>query len=453
MREQTDVIVLGMGIAGELIASGVAEAGLDVVGIDRELVGGECPYWGCIPSKMMIRAANLLAEARRIPGIAGQVTVVPDWDTVAARIRDEATDDWDDRVAVERYERKGGRFVRGNGTFVRPNQVEVAGEIFEATRGVVIATGTAPSIPPIPGLEHVGYWTNRDAIAAKELPESLIVLGAGAIGMELAQVFGRFGVRVAVVEAADRVMPLEEPEVGALLAEVLRREGIAVHTSAKVTSVRADAERITIVIDGAQELVADQLLIAAGRRADLARIAADKAGIDERQPWIPVDGRLRVADGLWAVGDVTGVGPFTHVAVHQARVALDDILGRDPSPADTNVIPRVTFTDPEVASVGSSEAEARAAARSVRVGYADVASSARGWLHKAGNEEFVKLVEDESRGVLVGATAVGPSGGEVLSMLTLAIDAAIPTRDLRRMIYAYPTFHRTVEDALANLAP
>jgi pyruvate/2-oxoglutarate dehydrogenase complex dihydrolipoamide dehydrogenase (E3) component len=435
-----------------MIAGGLAEAGLDVVGIDRALVGGECPYWGCIPSKMMIRAANLLAEARRIPGVAGEVTVVPDWDLVAARIRDEATDDWDDRVAVERYERKGGRFVRGHGTFVAPNQVQVAGKIFEATRGVVIATGTTPSIPPIPGLEHVGYWTNRDAIAAKELPESLIVLGAGAVGMELAQVFGRFGVRVAVVEAADRVMPLEEPEVGALLADVLRREGIAVHTSTKVTSVRADAERITIVIDGAQELVADRLLIATGRRADLARIAADRAGIDERQPWIPVDGRLRAADGLWAVGDVTGVGPFTHVAVHQARVALDDILGRDPSPADTNVIPRVTFTDPEVASVGCTEAEARAAVRSVRVGHADVASSARGWLHKAGNEGFVKLVEDESRGVLIGATAVGPSGGEVLSMLTLAIDAAIPTRDLRRMIYAYPTFHRTVEDALANLA-
>ncbi|MEX1009419.1 MAG: NAD(P)/FAD-dependent oxidoreductase [Acidimicrobiia bacterium] len=451
MSDRADVIVLGMGIAGELVASGLAEEGLDVIGIDGGLVGGECPYWGCIPTKMMIRAANLLAEARRIPGIAGDVTVTPNWDFVAARIRDEATDDWDDRVAVERYERKGGRFVRGVGRLVAPNSVEVAGQRFEASRGVVLATGTSPVIPPIPGLETVDYWTNRDAVAAKELPESLVVLGGGAIGAELAQVFARFGVRVAIVEALDRLLPLEEPEVGLLLADVLRREGIAVHAGSRVASARIEGDQIAVRVDAGPEIVADRLLVATGRRPDLVALGVANAGLDEHARWISVDARLRAAEGIWAIGDVTGVGPFTHVAVHQARIALDDILGRNP-PAASQAIPRVTFTDPEVGSVGLSETAARETGRRVRIGFADVQSSARGWLHKVGNEGFVKLVEDEDRGVLIGATAMGPAGGEVLSMLTLAVEAAIPTRDLRRMIYAYPTFHRAVEDALAALA-
>jgi pyruvate/2-oxoglutarate dehydrogenase complex dihydrolipoamide dehydrogenase (E3) component len=209
---QADVVVIGMGPGGEDVAGRLAKAGLDVVGIDRELVGGECPYWGCVPSKMMIRAANLLTEARRIPGLAGAATVTPDWAPVAQRIRDDATDDWNDRVAVERFEGKGGRLVRGEGRIVAPGRVEVGDQVVEARRAIVVGTGTRAAVPPIAGLDQVGYWTNRQAIEVTELPPSLLVLGGGAIGVELAQVFARFGVEVTVVEALDRLVANEEPE-------------------------------------------------------------------------------------------------------------------------------------------------------------------------------------------------------------------------------------------------
>ena len=452
--EQVEVVVLGMGVAGELVAGGLAEAGVSVVGIDHRLVGGECPYWGCVPTKMMIRAGNLLAEARRIPGMAGAVTVTPDWGPVERRIREEATDDWDDTVAVERFEGKGGRFVRGTGRFVSPSVVEVGGRHFEATRGVVIATGTAPAIPPIPGLDTVEHWTNRDAVTVVDLPRSLIVLGGGAIGVELGQVFARFGVDVTIVEALAHLLPPEEPEAGALITEVLRAEGVKVHTAARAASVRnvgpGDADGIAVQIEGGPELIGEQLLVATGRRTDLAAIAAAAAGLDEHARFVSVDHRMRVAEGIWAVGDITGEGLFTHMAVHQARHALADLLGRH-VPERSHPVPHVTFTDPEIGSVGLTEAAARDAGLDVRVGIAPVPSSARGWIHKAGNEGFVKLVEDADRGVLVGATSAGPAGGEVLAMLTLALDAAIPTAMLREMVYAYPTFHRAVEDALAAL--
>lgn len=243
---EADVVVIGMGPGGEDVAGRLAEAGVDVVGIDRQLVGGECPYWGCVPSKMMIRAAHLLAEARRVPGMAGDVTVVPDWAPVAARIRDEATDDWNDKVAVDRFESKGGRFIRGEGRIVGPGAVAVGDRELRARRGIVIATGTSAAIPPIPGLDQVPYWTNRDAVEAKELPSSLLVLGGGAVGVELAQVFARFGVDVTIVEALDRIAPAEEPVAGEILAAVLLSEGVDVRVGAKVTVVRRDGARVAV---------------------------------------------------------------------------------------------------------------------------------------------------------------------------------------------------------------
>jgi pyruvate/2-oxoglutarate dehydrogenase complex dihydrolipoamide dehydrogenase (E3) component len=458
VSEQVDVVVIGMGVGGGGAAEDLAEAGLEVVGIDRGLVGGECPYWGCIPTKMMIRASNALAEARRVGELAGTSTVEPDWSPVAARIRDEATDDWNDRVAVERFEGKGGRFVRGNGRLDGPGRVAVDGDVFEARRGIVVATGTRAAAPPIPGLDGVDYWTNREAVEAKELPESLLVLGGGAIGLELSQVFARFGVRVTIVEAAPRLLTPEEPESSELIADVLRREGIEVHVGANVEAARTDNGRAVLTLagdDGAtRELTADRLLVATGRRANLAAVGAASVGLDEDARGIPVDDHLRVpgVERLWGVGDVTGVGAFTHIAVYQGRIATADILGRNPAPADYRALPRVTFTDPEVGSVGASEAKAREDGISVRVGSAAASASTRGWIHKAGNDGFIKLVEDADRGQLVGATSVGPVGGEVLGMLTLAVHERVPTDHLRQMIYAYPTFHRGIEDALRDLA-
>jgi pyruvate/2-oxoglutarate dehydrogenase complex dihydrolipoamide dehydrogenase (E3) component len=440
-----------MGPGGEDVAARLAQAGLDVVGMDRQLVGGECPYWGCVPSKMMVRAAHLLAEARRIPGMAGDVAVHPDWAPVAQRIRDEATDNWDDRVAVERFESKGGRFIRGEGRIVAPGRVAVGDRVVEAARGIVVATGTRPSIPPIPGLDRVPYWTNREAIEAKELPTSLIVLGGGAIGAELAQVFARFGVDVTVVEALHRLVPADEPEAGTQLAEVFTSEGIAVHTSAKVTEVHRDGRRVAVGLDNGRTIAAAQLLVATGRRADLAAVGLGAVGIDESQRAAPVDDHLRVTDGVWAIGDITGKGAFTHVAMYQSAIAAADILGEEHAPASYHAVPRVTFTDPEIGAVGLTESQAREAGLTVTTGLARVPHTARGWIHKAGNEGLIKLVADPDRGTIVGATAMGPNGGEVLGFLSVAVHAAVPLASLRSMIYAYPTFHRGIEDALRDL--
>lgn len=446
-----DVVVIGMGPGGEDVAGSLATAGLSVVGIEASLVGGECPYWGCIPSKMMIRAAHALAEARRVPGLAGTSTVTPDWAPVAARIRAEATDNWDDTVAVDRFVGKGGTFVRGRGRLVAADVVDVDGHRYRATRAVVVATGTTAGVPPIPGLAGTPYWTNHQAIEVAELPGSIIVLGGGAIGSELAQVYARFGVAVTIVEALDRLLPLEEPEAGQLLAEVFRSEGIDVITATAATEVAYEG-KFQVKLANGRELVAEQLLVATGRRIDLAGIGADVLGIDTTTARaLPVDEHLRVTDGVWAVGDVTGRGAFTHVAMYQSKIAVADILGQPHSPADYAALPRVTFTDPEVGSVGLTAQAAADAGIDVAVGRTEVPSTARGWLHKVCNEGFIQLVADRGRGVLVGATSMGPSGGEVLGLLTLAVHARVPLEELRSMIYAYPTFHRGVEDALRNL--
>ncbi len=452
MIEDVDAVVVGLGVGGEEVAGRLAEAGLAVVGIENRLVGGECPYWGCVPSKMMIRAGNLLAEARRVDGMAGQAVLTPRWAPVAARIRDEATDGWDDRVAVERFVGKGGRFVRGRGTLVGPGQVAVGDQLFRARRAVVIGTGTAPSIPPIEGLAGTPYWTNREAIEVATLPASLAVLGGGSIGVELAQVFARFGVRVSVVEALDRLVAGEEPEASALAAAALARDGVQVRTGIAASRVDHDGSRFTLTLADGPAHTAEALLVATGRRVELAGLGVESIGLDPTARALDVDDRMRLADRVWAVGDVTGRGAFTHVAMYQAGIAVRDILGRPGPPADYRALPRVTFLDPEIGAVGLTERQARDRGITVHTGASTVASSARGWIHKAGNEGFIKLVADAERGILVGATSAGPCGGEVLSALAVAVHAEVPLATLNTMIYAYPTFHRGIEDALRTIA-
>ncbi len=450
-----DIIVIGMGPGGEDVAGQLAAAGLSVLGIESHLVGGECPYYGCIPSKMIIRAADLLQEARRVNEMAGTAVVTPDYSIVADRIRDEATDDWNDQVAVDRFVGKGGTFVRGRGRLDGPGRVMVGDDLYTARRGVVVATGTSPALPPIPGLADSAPWTNRDVFKIREVPASLIVLGGGAIGLELAQAFSRFGSKVTVVEALDRILAPEEPESSALLAEVLSAEGINIRTGQAAASVRRDG-RVTVTLADGSEINADEILVAAGRTPNVRGIGLDTVGLDETaRPSFTVDTRMRVngVDGLWAVGDITGKGAFTHMAVYQAAIAFDDITGaQSPRLSEDHAVSRVTFTDPEVGSVGMTEAQARAAGLNVRVGLADSSTSSRGWLHGAGNEGLMKLVADADKGVLVGATSVGPRGGEVLSMFNLAVHARVPIAQLRSMIYAYPTFYRGALDALADLA-
>ncbi len=448
MSEDVDVVVVGLGPGGESLAGTLAREGLEVVGVDERLVGGECPYYGCIPSKMMIRAADVLAESRRVPGFAGGSTTSPDWSVVAKRIREEATDDWDDTVAVQRLESAGVRFVRGRGRLTGEREVEVDGRRFRARRGVVLNTGTSPAVPPVPGLAETPYWTNRDAVRAETLPASLVVLGGGAIGAELAQAFARFDVDVTVLEVADRILAPEEPEASQVVAAAFARDGVQVLTGVQVGGVRYDEGRFS-VDTGDQTLHADKLLVAAGRRPNLPDLGLETVGLDPEVKALDVDERMRAAEGLWAIGDITGKGAFTHMSMYQSTVAARDILGEDGPAADYRAVPRVTFTDPEVGSVGMTERQARDAGLRIRVGITDLASSTRGWIARA--EGLVKLVEDADRGVLVGATSVGPTGGEVLSMLTTAVHAQVPTDTLRSMIYAYPTFHRAMESALADL--
>ncbi|MEW2386221.1 NAD(P)/FAD-dependent oxidoreductase [Micromonospora sp. NPDC047707] len=480
-----DVVVVGLGVGGEEVAGRLAEAGLSVVGVERSLVGGECPYWGCIPSKMMIRAANAIAEARRVDGLAGTAQVRPDWAPVAKRIREEATDTWDDRAAVDRFVGKGGRFVRGSGRLDGPGRVRVGDQVFQARHGIVLGTGTRPSVPPVDGLADTPYWTNHQAIEVEELPESLLVLGGGAIGLELAQVFARFGVRVTVVEALDRVLAVEEPEASEVAAAALRADGVKIHTGVTAERVDHDGRRFTLHAGGTA-YTADRLLVVTGRRAHLDELGLDSVGVRADQRYLAVDDRLRVTDGIWAVGDVTGEGAFTHVAMYQAGIVVADLLdhfrraGSTPDAsgtasvtggamgaasthavsgssgsagtvprADYRALPRVTFTDPEVGAVGLTEQQARQRGINVQVGTAQLGSSTRGWIHRA--DGFVKLVADADQGVLVGGTSVGPAGGEVLSALAVAVHAAVPLAQLRHMIYAYPTFHRAISEALREL--
>lgn len=449
-----DVVLIGLGPGGEAAAQKLAEAGLSVVGIDDGLVGGECPYYGCVPSKMMVRAADALAEGRRVPRLAGDATVTPSFDPVATRIRDEATDDWDDTAAVERLSKAGVTVVRGRGRLTGANLVEVDSRQFRAGKGVVLNTGTDPAVPPVEGLADMPFWTNRDMVKATAVPASLVVLGGGAIGCELALVSARFGARVTVVEAADRLLANEEPETSAVIEKVFVHAGIRVLTGAQADRVTYADGTFTLAAGG-EAITAERLLVATGRTPQLRGIGLETVGVEEGVKALETDERMRVlrdgqpVEGLFAIGDITGKGAYTHVSMYQSRIVVDHLLGKDGPGADYRAVPRVTFTDPEVGSVGMTEHQAREQGLDVRTSCVDLAGSARGWLQHVGNEGLIKLVVADDE--LVGATSVGPMGGEVLSMLTTAIHARVPVTTLRSMIYAYPTYHRAVQDALTGL--
>lgn len=462
-----DLVVLGLGPGGEDVAGALAVTGWSVLGVDQHLVGGECPYYGCIPSKMMLRGAEVLQEARRVHGFAGEATVNPDFRPVAERIRTEATDNWDDQVAVERFEGKGGTFVRGAGRLAgRDGDGRVLVAVGDATyraEHVVVATGTAPAIPPIDGLAELRatgsgpdgpVWTNREAVKAPVAPASLLVLGGGAIGSELAQAFARFGTHVTVIEPGPRLLHPEEPEASQVLSDVFTREGMTVHIDAAPERVAAGGDGVEITLADGAVLTAAKVLVAAGRTPNLGDIGLASVGLDPSARSLTVDEHMRVlldnapVAGVYAIGDIAGHGAFTHLAVWQSRVLTAHLLGQDEPFGGYHGLAWATFTDPEVGRVGMTEQQARDAGLSVRTGIAQIASNTRGWIHGPGNDGFVKVVEDADNGVLVGATVVSPNGGEVLAVLTLAVHARVPVRTLASMHYVFPTLHRAVLEAL-----
>jgi pyruvate/2-oxoglutarate dehydrogenase complex dihydrolipoamide dehydrogenase (E3) component len=459
-----DLVVLGLGPGGEEVAETLAAAGKSVVGVDPRLVGGECPYFGCIPSKMILRGAGVLGESRRVNQLAGSATDSPDFTPVADRIRDEATDDWDDSAAVDRFVGKGGTFVRAAGRITGRAEdgrlvVQAGEQTFTAT-SVCVATGTAPAIPPIDGLADLPrgvddlVWTNREIVRTRTAPESMVVIGGGAIGCELAQGFARFGTRVTVVEGAPHLLMPEEPEAGAAVAEVFAREGITVSQGVGVVSVARGGDGVVVTLADGSAHTGAKLLVAAGRSPNLSDIGLETIGLDPSARSLDVDDHMAVegVPGLFAVGDITGRGAFTHVAVWQARVLNAHLLERDEPFGGYHGLAWATFTDPEVGRVGKTEQQARDAGLTVRVGTQQIASNSRGWIHGPGNDGFVKIIEDADRGVLVGATVVGPYGGELIGLLTLAVHAEVPVRTLATMHYAFPTLHRAVLEAVDALA-
>jgi pyruvate/2-oxoglutarate dehydrogenase complex dihydrolipoamide dehydrogenase (E3) component len=459
-----DLIVIGMGPGSEEVAEQVAAAGRRVLGIDERLVGGECPYYGCVPSKMILRAAEVLAEGRRVNQLSGRESDEPDFAPAHRRVRDEATDNWDDAVAVRRFEDKGGTFVRGTGRLAGRDDdgnliVTVNGETHTAAT-VCVSTGTSPAIPPIPGLRDLPrgvddlVWTNREILESPTAPRSLVVIGGGAIGCELGQGFARFGTRVTIVEAGPHLLMPEEPEAGAVVSEVFEREGITVHAGVGVESVRAGGDGVVVTLAGGSTVTGERVLVAAGRNPNLPELGLDSVGLDPEARTLDVDEHMQVrgVDGLYAVGDITGHGAFTHVSVWQGRIFTAHLLGNREYFGGYHGLAWVTFTDPEVGRVGLTEQQARDRGVRVRVGVQQLASNTRGWIHGPGNDGFVKVVEDADRGVLVGATVVSPYGGEILGMLTLAVHAEVPVDTLRSMHYAYPTLHRAIGEAVAALA-
>jgi len=435
------VVIVGAGPAGEHAAGRLADGGLTVALVERELVGGECSYWGCIPSKTLIRPGDVLAAARRAPGAAQAVTGHLDAAAAFAQ-RDYMTSNWRDDGELSWLEGKGIDLVRGTGRLAGERTVEV--EV--AARAVVLATGTSSLIPPIPGLREAGPWDNRAATSAKELPRRLLVLGGGAVGAEMAQAFKRLGCEeVVVIEGLERLLAREEPFAGEELRAAFEAEDITVVTGARMTAARrlgSGGPVVATLADG-REFTGDEILVAVGRRPATATIGLEHAGLEPGRP-VLVDGQLRavgVDEGwLYAIGDCNGLAPFTHMGKYHGRIAAAAILGKEVADvASHGIVPRVTFTDPQVCAVGYTEDEARAAGlrvTAVRTATGDVPGA---YTQGNGIRGTSHLVIDDDRRLVVGATFTGPGLQELLHSATVAICGGVTVDRLWHAVPSFPT--------------
>lgn len=436
-----DVVVIGGGPAGEVTSARLVDAGLEVALVERELVGGECAFWACMPSKALLRPADALAETARVGGAREVAGKSPD---VAAtlRRRDEVIRGLDDAVLRSWLEEKGVVLVRGEGRLEGERRVRVGEETLGARRAVIVAVGTGAAIPPIDGLAKAAAWSNREATTAGAVPGRLVVLGGGVVGVEMAQAWASLGSQVTLLEALPRLLAQEEPFAGEQVADALRARGVDVSLGAKATAVRRDGGEVTVELDGASSVAADQILVAVGRRPLTADLGLETVGLEPGES-IEVDDTLRAKDGpdwLYAVGDVNGRSLLTHAAKYQAWAATEQILGRDARVTEDGPgSPRVVFTEPQVAAVGHTLERALAASLSaVAVDHATAAVAGASFVGR-GAPGTARLVLDSSRGVLVGATFTGPDVAEMLHAATIAIVGEVPVRRLRHALPSFPT--------------
>jgi dihydrolipoamide dehydrogenase len=447
MSGRFDAIVLGAGPGGEVALNTLAKEGVRIALVEQELIGGECSNWGCIPSKTLLRPTELKGKSMRAAGI---MTPALEWPQLSS-YRDYIVSNHDDTGKVARYEARGITVVKGRGQIVAPGRVEAGGQVLEGD-AIIVATGAEAVVPPIPGLVEAGYWTNREATELTEIPESAVVIGGGAVGIELAQFLARFGSRVTLVQGAERLADREAAEIGDALAEILSDDGVDLRLSARAEAVRRSGGRRVVTLGDGSEVSGQELIVATGRRPRTGDIGLEAVGIVPTRRGIEIDERCRAGEGVWAIGDVTGIAAFTHVAKYQGRIAAMDILGH-PARADYRAVPRVTFTDPEVAAVGlTTEEEARAEGIEAASVVLDLPTSiARPYTFQENPRGVFGIVADTRRELLVGAWAVAPLASEWIHQAVLAIRAEIPIAVLTDTIAQFPSFSEAFGTALRAL--